>query len=163
VSIQPVVSRPTLLLATALPCLAGCAEGLASPTSPPAVWIPHPAGPAVEAPREPERAPRKRIARRSGRQPNHFWFLFLDDVSERRDWVRVEKSTWEERYPSGAVARYRTLGRVDAGGRVGVIVRRMPDELLEVFIPDIGREAWLQYRVVPDGDWHDLGPMHLIE
>ena len=34
---------------------------------------------------------------------------------------------------------------------------------LDVLIPDLGTETWPQVRVAPDGEWHDLGPMHLIE
>jgi hypothetical protein len=131
------------------------------------VWI-APTPPASSPPpaREPEPEPeRGRVARvpRAGRQPHHWWYLAVGELSERREWVRADESTWEERDPNGAVIRFRVLGRVRERGRAGVVVRRLPDEGLDVLIPDLGSAGWPQARVAPDGDWHDLGPMHLIE
>jgi hypothetical protein len=129
------------------------------------VWIERtqPAA-SAQAPREPE-AGRKRAppVRRAGRQPHHFWYLHVAEVAERREWVRVDPATWEERYPSGAVLRFRVVGRVREEGRAGVVVRRMPDATVDVLIPDVDSELWPATRVAPDGEWHDLGPMHLIE
>ena len=88
-------------------------------------------------------------------------------------WVAKEKRGF--RYPGtcrdkklpagtpGAVIRFRVLGRLRERGRAGVVVRRLPDEGLDVLIPDLGSAGWPQARVAPDGDWRDLGPMHLIE
>jgi hypothetical protein len=129
------------------------------------VWIAHPPSAPV-APRAPEpepEAPRRARQRVEGRQPHRFWFLYLGETNERREWVHVDRSTWEERYPSGAVMRFRILGRVREGNHAGVVVRRLPDEGLDVFIPDLGSEQWPQTRFAPDGEWHDLGTMHVIE
>lgn len=129
------------------------------------MWIAHPpSAPVVERAREPEPEPPRRARPRvEGRQPHRFWFLYLGETQERREWVRVDRSTWEERYPSGAVMRFRILGRVREGNLTGVVARRLPDEGLDVFIPDLGTEQWPQYRFAPDGEWHDLGTMHVIE
>ena len=155
---------PLRLAAALIAC--GCAPVQDPPPAPLAVvWIPHPAPAAHSAgAHEAEPSPR-RSARleRPGRQPNHFWFVFLDDNAERRDWLRLSPETWEERYPNGAVTRYRVIGRINDGGRAGVIVRRMPDETMEVFIPDLGTGSSAEFRVAPGGDWHALGQIHLIE
>jgi hypothetical protein len=160
------------VLAALLPWWLACAAK--PPGEPPleegVVWIPYPtatarasAAPGPDA--EPEEPPRARATREIGRQPNHWWFLEVsaDDVQQRREWARVDASTWEERYPSGAVMRYRILGRISHGGRIGVVVRRVPDDAFDVFIPDLDHEAWPQMRVAPDGEWRALGPMHVIE
>lgn len=155
------------LLAAALPWCAGCVEKApAASPAPEVVWIPRALPASAAPPEEPEPPPKRReIATPAGRQPNHWWFLDVSryDVSTRREWLRVDAATWEERFPNGAVMRYRILGRGEQNNRAGVVVRRMPDESVEVWIPDLGSEAWPQIRVVPDGDWHDLGPMHVIE
>ena len=129
------------------------------------MWIPPPSSASAPPPeREPEPA-RRRAARTpaDGRQPHHFWYLTSGEVSERREWLRVDRSTWEERYPSGAVNRFRIVGRLRDEGRVGVLVRRVPDGAVDVLIPDLGSDAWLSQRVAPDGDWHDLAPIHVID
>ncbi len=59
--------------------------------------------------------------------------------------------------------RYRILGRTRDEGRAGVVVRRVPDETVDVLVPDVDSELWPATRVAPDGEWHDLGPMHLFE
>lgn len=100
---------------------------------------------------------------RDGPEPRHFWLLSQGEEAERREWVRVDRRTWEERYPSGAVMRYRVVGRIREGARVGVLARRLPDSDMDVFVPDLGGLAFPAMRVAPDGDWHDLGPIHLIE
>src|SRR4051794_33754790 len=87
------------------------------------VWIEHPA--ATVAPLPPP-APDRRPAApalRDGPEPHHFWYLSQGEVAERREWLRVDRSTWEERFPSGAVMRYRIVGRLREGARVGVIAR----------------------------------------
>lgn len=151
------------LLAALLPSIGGCA----APSPPPSaeVWIaPTPAASASPSAREPE--PERgsvTLVARVGRQPHHWWYLSVGEISERREWVRADESTWEERDPSGAVIRFRVLGRLRERGRAGVVVRRLPDEGLDVLIPDLGSAGWPQARVAPDGDWRDLGPMHLIE
>jgi hypothetical protein len=157
-------SLPLLLAAALIAC--ACAPVQDSPPAPLAVvWIPHPAAAAPSASAyESEPSPRRRaLAERHGRQPNHFWFVFLDDNAERRDWLRVSPEIWEERYPNGAVTRYLVTGRINDGGRAGIIVRRMPDEAMEVFIPDLGTGSSAEFRVAPGGDWHALGQIHLIE
>jgi hypothetical protein len=127
------------------------------------VWIEQPPS---APPRAPPLAPERRAtppAPRDGPEPHHFWLLTMGEVAERREWVRVDRRTWEERYPSGAVMRYRIVGRLRDGGRVGVIARRLPDGDVDVLVPDLGTETWPAMRVAPDGDWRDLAPMHLIE
>lgn len=127
------------------------------------VWIEHPipaakaSAPAVEA-----RPPARRVAR-PGDEPHHFWHLSMGEVTERREWLKVDRRTWEERYPGGAVMRYRITGRLDEGGRTGTLAVSLPDARFEVFIPDKGAVAWPARRVLPGGEWSDLGPMHLIE
>ena len=146
----------------ALPC-AACAGATPAREAANVVWIEptRPASPpvadAVPSPRRQSAAPR------DGPLPHHFWVLILGEVAERRTWMRVDPSTWEERYPTGAVMRYRVLGRLREAGRSGAVVRRLPDGDVEVFVPDLDSIAWPAMRVTPGGDWHELGPMHLID
>ncbi len=130
------------------------------------MWIPYlpPLG-KDGGQRESEPRERKRASARAPRQPNHFWFLDVrrDETGERREWIRADASTWEERWASGAMMRYRVVGRSSEIGLAGVIVQRVPDGLIEVLVPDVGPEVWAKIRVVPNGDWHPLGLIHPIE
>jgi hypothetical protein len=96
-------------------------------------------------------------------EPHHFWLLSIGEVTERREWVRIDDRTWEERDTGGQVNRYRAVDRLREAGRTGTIARRVPDGGVDVFIPDVGAGAFPAMRVAPDGDWHDLGPMHALE
>src|SRR5580698_3164439 len=103
------------------------------------VWIERTA-PTSSAQAAREQEPGRRRSppvRRAGRQPHHFWYLHADEVPERREWIRVDPGTWEERYPNGAVLRFRVIGRTRDEGRAGVVVRRVPDETVDVLIPDV--------------------------
>jgi hypothetical protein len=145
--------------------IASLAIACAAPASREAniVWI-EPTRPEPRASAAPPPSSvRPRAAPRDGPLPHHFWVLLMGEVAERRTWLRVDPSTWEERYPSGAVMRYRVVGRLSEAGRSGVVARRLPDGDVEVFVPELGSIAWPAMRVTPDGDWHELGPMHLID
>ncbi len=154
----------------ALILLGGCRGAVGDGVSqeqPPAavVWIERTAPTSsAQATREPEPG-RKRAptVRRAGRQPHHFWYLHADEVPERREWVRVDPATWEERYPTGAVLRFRVIGRTREEGRAGVVVRRVPDETVDVLIPRRGLRAMAGDARGARREWHELGPMHLIE
>lgn len=58
--------------------------------------------------------------------------------------------------------RYRVAGRLREGGRFGMIARRLPDGDVEVFVPDLGSSGWPAVRV-RDGEWRELGQMHVID
>jgi hypothetical protein len=146
-----------------MPAAASCAAQPPAREAENVVWIEHPAPSLAAAPPPAPEHRRDAPAPRDGPEPHHFWYLSQGEVAERREWLRVDRSTWEERFPSGAVMRYRIVGRLREGARIGVIARRLPSGDVEVFVPDIGVEAWPATRVSPDGDWHDLGPMHLID
>lgn len=142
---------------------ASCAAPQAAREAVNVVWIEPTAHPPPAPPAPAPERRRAKVAPRDGPEPHHFWVLAQGEVAERREWLRVEPRTWEERYPSGAVMRYRVVGRLREDGRVGMIVRRVPNGEVEVYIPDLGVESWPAMRVTPGGDWHDLGPMHLFE
>ncbi|APR84920.1 Hypothetical protein A7982_10269 [Minicystis rosea] len=156
---------PSCLWSAALLATASCAAPAAGPEAANVVWIEQQARPrASAATPEQEPEPRRAVSTaREGPEPHRFWLLIVGEVSERREWARVDRGTWEERHPSGAVMRYRIIGRLREPGRDGVLARRLPDGDVEVFIPDLGAAAWPAMRVAPEGDWHDLAPMHVIE
>lgn len=129
------------------------------------VWIAPPLHASAPAPPPEPEPPRRRPLPKPAppRQPRRFWLLTVGDIPHRREWMKVDESTWEERDLNGSVSRYRMMGRSRERGRMGIIVRRIPDDTLDIFIPDLDQALWLEDRVAPDGEWHPLGPIHLVE
>lgn len=73
----------------------------------------------------------------------------------KRDWQQVQTNKWLERYPSGQVTEFRTQGIENVEGVRGTVVRRLPDQQLEVFIPDAGASrATLYWRFPGSTQWN---------
>ena len=96
-------------------------------------------------------------------------FFFVDYQFEpepgKRLWLRVNESTWIERYPSGKETKFELLGRATVDQIEGVVVERAEDQGLHAFIPDKGGEPMeLKFREVgQEGEWSLLGEMKKVE
>ncbi len=90
----------------------------------------------------------------------------------KRYWIRVNNSTWIERYPDGLQSTFKVLGHTTVSHTPGTIVVKVSGTSertgtgntggLQAFIPDKGSAVmhhW--YRNIDRGDtgWNDLGPM----
>jgi len=73
------------------------------------------------------------------KEPTQFHFYYQNKKSERRDWIK-KQDRWEEGYPSGSKAQFIILGRTDAPGMPGQLLRREPDNGQRLFIPDKGNK-----------------------
>ena len=108
----------------------------------------------------------------------HFYIFDYEGEPQpgKRYWLRVNDSTWVERYPDGLQSTFKVLGHAkinDTEGTVVVKVSGSPRKTgtvngggLQAFIPDKGSTVmhhW--YRNIDRGDteWNDLGPMYNIE
>jgi hypothetical protein len=96
----------------------------------------------------------------------------------KRYWLRVDNSTWIERYPDGLQHTFKIIGHTTVQNIEGTVVVRVngvgdgnvaaPEASrgLQAFIPDKGSALmhhW--YRNMDRGDtgWRDLGPMLAVE
>ena len=109
--------------------------------------------------------------------PHFYIFDYEGDPQPgKRYWLRVNDTTWVERYPDGLQSTFKVLGHArinDTEGTVVVKVSGSPrrtgtenDGGLQAFIPDKGSAVmhhW--YRNIDRGDieWNDLGPMYNVE
>jgi len=82
----------------------------------------------------------------------HFYFYFQNKKSERRDWIK-KQGRWEEIYPNGSKAQFIILGRTDAPGMPGQLLRREPDNGQRLFIPDKGNKQMRLGLKNSGGDW----------
>ena len=109
--------------------------------------------------------------------PHFYIFDYEGDPQPgKRYWVRVNDSTWVERYPDGFQSTFKVLGHAkinDTEGTIVVKVAGSPRKTgtdnhggLQAFIPDKGSAVmhhW--YRNIERGDveWNDLGAMYNVE
>ena len=99
-----------------------------------------------------------------------------DPQPGKRYWLRVDDSTWIERYPDGLQSTFKVLGHATVNDTEGTIVVKVSGSPrrtgtdnkggLQAFIPDKGSAVmhhW--YRNLGRGDieWNDLGPMLNVE
>jgi hypothetical protein len=96
--------------------------------------------------------------------PTAFWFDYEYEPRGKRLWSKESQGIWVERYPTGQTTRFELMGTGTVDGNSGVIVRRLPDEVMEVFIPDIyatgTNPEWLRFRLNLDGKWNYLAEVH---
>jgi len=93
----------------------------------------------------------------------------------KRYWLRIDDSTWIERYPNGMESTFKVLGHARVEGTEGTIVVKVSgqpaktgttnDGGLQAFIPDLGQRMHHWYRNIDRGDerWNDLAPMLNVE
>jgi hypothetical protein len=108
---------------------------------------------------------------------------------ERREWVLINPTTWEQRYADGEATEFVMSGRIEVEGDWGTLVVKRDENAsdatglhrdtelsnptsLEIFIPDMGsRKLWLKMRRklsegeqwTAQGEWRDIGEMHVLK
>jgi len=109
--------------------------------------------------------------------PQYYSFDYDGDPQPgKRYWLRVNKSTWIERYPDGLQSTFKVIGHATVNDTEGTIVVKVSGSprktgtenngSLQAFIPDKGSAVmhhW--YRNLDDNEtgWNDLGPMLNVE
>jgi hypothetical protein len=99
--------------------------------------------------------------------PKAFLFVypFGPTNDQNRLWLRGDANIWTERCQYGPTSQYKTMGSAQVEGNSGTIVRRVPDEAMEVFIPNVNvsgnNPQWLRWRNIPNGDWQFLGQIQI--
>lgn len=96
--------------------------------------------------------------------------------SEKRYWIRLNDSTWIERYPDGMESKFKVLGHTTIKDTEGTIVLKISgneeksgatnDGGLQAFIPDKGSKLmhhWYRNSARGDEDWNDLAEMNSVE
>jgi hypothetical protein len=94
----------------------------------------------------------------------------------KRYWLRVDDSTWIERYPDGFQSKFKVLGHATVNDTEGTIVVKVAgsprktgtlnDGSLQAFIPDKGSAVmhhWFRNLGDDDTEWTDLGQMLNVE
>lgn len=106
--------------------------------------------------------------------PNYFRFdIPWGPMAGKRLWLRIDDSTWVERYPDGREAVFKVLGHTkinDTQGTLVVNITEVPNETTvkgqhQRFIPDKGSK-WMHQlvrNISKDKTWVDLGPMVEVE
>ena len=106
--------------------------------------------------------------------PSFFKFDYRSSgpIQGARLWIRIDDSTWVERYPDGFESKFHVFGRTEVDGLTGSVLVKFagdPNVTLNdnkggqlIFIPDIGsRQMNFYYWKVSRGDtsWTRLAPM----
>jgi len=94
----------------------------------------------------------------------------------KRYWLRIDNSTWIERYPDGLQTVFKVIGHTTVQNIEGTVVVKVegngsepaPDNHrgFQAFIPDKGSAVmhhWFRNVDRGDTDWKDLGPMLGVE
>lgn len=109
--------------------------------------------------------------------PHFYCFEYRGEPQPgKRYWLRLNDTTWIERYPDGLESTFRVLGHTSANGAEGtVVVKVSGDEEqtgtdneggLQAFIPDKGSKVmhhWYRNARRGDEQWNDLGEMLSVE
>lgn len=84
---------------------------------------------------------------------------------QNRLWLRGDDNNWTEHCQYGSKSQFKTTRSAQVEGNSGTIVRRVPDEAMEVFIPNMNASGnnpqWLRHRSIPNGDWQFLGQIQI--
>jgi hypothetical protein len=85
-----------------------------------------------------------------------FFYPYTDNERSNRYWREIDRQHWEERYEiSGRKTQFRVIARVLDGDHSGIIVRRLPDEDIELLIrPNPGE--WVEIRNTGEQAWRRL-------
>ena len=109
--------------------------------------------------------------------PHFYCFEYKGEPQPgKRYWLRINNTTWIERYPDGIESTFNVLGHTtvrNIGGTLVVKTTGDPKKTganntggLQAFIPDKGSEVMHHlYRNIGrgDDDWNDLGKMLSVE
>jgi hypothetical protein len=108
----------------------------------------------------------------------HFYIFDYDAEPQpgKRYWLRVNDTTWIERYPDGFQSTFKVLGHTRVNETEGTLVVKVAGSArksgtdnhggLQAFIPDKGSTVmhhWYRNIERGDEDWNDLGPMYNVE
>ncbi len=92
------------------------------------------------------------------------------DATKCSDWFQTGSETWNEvQYKaegqSDRIIRFRFSQRIETDGMRGTVLLRLPEEAIEVFVPDKQSERmWVRFRSPPGaGEWQYLAEMTNIE
>lgn len=93
-----------------------------------------------------------------------FQYFNENNPKDRRDWGLYNATTYVESQTNGVVTAFRIIGQGVVDNQTGTIVRRLPDEKVEYFIPDMGSATmWVSFRNLPKSEWTYLSPMQAAE
>lgn len=109
--------------------------------------------------------------------PQFYCFVYhAEPQPGKRYWLRMDDTTWIERYPDGLQSTFKVLGHVTVQGTEGTLVVKVAgdrnrtdtnnDGSLQAFIPDKGSASMQHlFRRVGEGnsEWNNLGPMLDVE
>ena len=98
----------------------------------------------------------------SEKPPQKFMFYYRENRDEPRIWSRRDEQTWEELYPDGVKTFFRVTGRSKIGPQQGTVVVRIPDEKMEVFIPDLSEDRLVLY-FRPITPWRAFAKVEEVE
>jgi hypothetical protein len=107
------------------------------------------------------------VAQDSQLTPKAFLFVypFGPTNDQNRLWLRGDDNNWTEHCQYGPTSQFKTMVSAQVEGNSGTIVRRVSDEAMEVFIPNVNASGnnpqWLRHRSIPNGDWQFLGQIQI--
>ncbi len=90
-----------------------------------------------------------------------FWFDYGVQPAGKRTWRKLSDRLWQEAWPDGSLHQFRVLSRWDSELGEGYVIRRLPDEGMDVFIPELKDGAMLQWREAGKKPWHKLAAMRV--
>lgn len=86
-----------------------------------------------------------------------FWFYDSLEPVAARYWRQINAHTWCETYPEGPAALFRLQDAASVDGVPGIVVRRLADDGMDVFIPnDLSIGARILYRTPVEAAWRYL-------
>lgn len=104
--------------------------------------------------------------------PKRFRWFYMGRSEESRDWSQTSERGWQERYPDGTIGDFVVVARAEVDGDSGALLRRVPDNRQEFFIPNKGSKRMvLRMRNKTEQNdnglgtapWSELGEMTAIE
>lgn len=93
-----------------------------------------------------------------------FWYDYAYDQEPKRFWARLSPGLWRETYQNGKETLFREGDAAQVDGRKGIVVRRLPDEQLSVWIPERRtKNPQVLFKNAGEPSWHALGDLHEID
>ncbi len=104
--------------------------------------------------------------------PKSFRWFYMGKSEESRVWSRTGERSFQERYPDGTMGDFTIIARAEVDGDQGVILRRVPDNRQEFFVPNKGSKRMVlrmrnksaeNDQGIGTAAWFDLGEMSAVE
>ena len=85
-----------------------------------------------------------------------FWWVNTGDIPRGlRIWQKLDDQTWQETWPNGHKQQFRIVTTDDPKLGKGWVVRRLPDEKQDVWVPAVAKGGKTYFRAVGGSDeWH---------